>query len=104
MRVRCAVDGKTVPARPLESAVERRLVSYVESVGGVAYKFSSPANRGVPDRLCLMPCGEIFFVEVKRPGEQLRALQRHVHKRLEALGARVRVWDGSTPVEEVFEL
>jgi len=33
-----------------ESEIEARLVRGVKALGGVAYKFVSPGNVGVPDR------------------------------------------------------
>ena len=38
----------------------------VKDIGGIAYKFVSPAHRGVADRLVVLPGGVVWFVEVKR--------------------------------------
>ncbi len=36
-----------------ESELEKKLVSHIKKLGGIAYKFSSPNRRkSVPDRLC----------------------------------------------------
>lgn len=50
-----------------ESTLERALREYVKRCGGRAYKFISPGNPGVPDRLCVFPGGLVVFVELKRP-------------------------------------
>ena len=43
-----------------ESQLEQKLVSHITKLGGIAYKFSSPNRRSVPDRLCVMPNGRVF--------------------------------------------
>lgn len=42
----------------LEKKIEERLRTRVEKVlGGIAFKFTSPNRRSVPDRLVLLPGG-----------------------------------------------
>jgi len=41
----------------LERVIEAYLVQKVKELGGIAYKFTSPQRRSVPDRLCLFPTG-----------------------------------------------
>lgn len=64
----------------LEKDVEKRLCKRVQEVGGIAYKFSSPARRSVPDRICIFPDGDLVFAEVKQPNGVVTKLQRHEHK------------------------
>ena len=59
----------------MERDIERYLVKRVKELGGVAYKFVSPAHRGVADRLVVLPRGPVWFVEVKAPGGRLSMLQ-----------------------------
>lgn len=70
----------------LERDIERRLVWHVERLGGKAYKFTSPANRGVADRVVCLPGGEVWFVELKRPGGKLSKLQEQFAIQMERLG------------------
>jgi len=58
-----------------ESQLEAKIVAYAKSRGCLAYKFSSPARRGVPDRIVVAPGGRILFLEVKREGQRPTALQ-----------------------------
>lgn len=60
----------------LERDVERYLVKRVKDVGGRAYKFTSPAHRGVADRVVCLPNGSTWFVEVKAEGGRLSELQK----------------------------
>ena len=38
----------------LEKEIERRMVQMVKQRGGLCYKFVSPSNPGVPDRIIIM--------------------------------------------------
>ena len=59
----------------LEKDIERYLVKSVQAIGGKAYKFVSPSNRGVSDRIVCLPDGTTHFIELKRPGGKLSPLQ-----------------------------
>ena len=70
-----------------ESEIEARLVRGVKALGGVAYKFVSPGNVGVPDRVVVLPGGRVIFVELKAEGGRLSPMQRQQLARLRRLGA-----------------
>ena len=59
-----------------EAQLERRLVRGVKAIGGVAYKFISPGNAGLPDRLVLLPGGHVLFAELKTDTGKLTPLQK----------------------------
>lgn len=81
-----------------ESQLEQKLVTHIKNLGGIAYKFTSPNRRAVPDRLCIMPCGRVFFVEVKAPTKQPTPLQQHEHKILRELGHIVVIVDNEESI------
>lgn len=60
----------------LERQIEAHLVKRVKALGGVAYKFTSPAHRGVADRVVCLPDGSTWFVELKTEGGRLSPLQK----------------------------
>ncbi len=60
----------------LEKDIERYFVKSVQSLNGVAFKFNSLSNRGVSDRIVCLPNGETWFVELKKEGDKLSALQK----------------------------
>ena len=76
-----------------ESQLEQKLVHHITKLGGIAYKFSSPNRKSVPDRLCVMPNGRAFFVELKAEGKAPTPLQLHEHEILRSLGHTVLVID-----------
>lgn len=61
--------------KQLENEIEEKLRNKVKSLGGRAYKFVSPGNSGIPDRLVVLPGGKIGFAEIKRPGGKTRKSQ-----------------------------
>jgi hypothetical protein len=87
----------------LERDIERYLVKRVKDLGGVAYKFVSPAHRGVADRLVVLPGGRVWFVEVKAPGGRLSMLQKIFFEEMQALGQNVRIVWFKEDVDQLIE-
>lgn len=91
----------------LESTLERRFVNMVRKAGGKAYKFVSPGNLGVPDRIAILPRGRIWFVELKTETGRLSQVQKRQIDTLRSLGMNVFVLWGEKGLqrfrEEVIE-
>ena len=91
----------------LESTLERRFVNMVRKAGGRAYKFVSPGNLGVPDRIAILPRGRIWFVELKAETGRLSPVQKRQIDTLRSLGMNVFVLWGEKGLqrfrEEVIE-
>lgn len=85
-----------------EVNIEKLLERAVEAAGGKAFKFTSPGNAGVQDRLVLRD-GRAYFVEVKAPGEKLRPLQRYRQRQLQRLGFEPYVIDSVAGVREFVD-
>ena len=49
----------------LEKEIEKILVQEVKKLGGRAYKWVSPGNNGVPDRIIIFPGQMPIFAELK---------------------------------------
>lgn len=60
----------------LEKKLEKRCTDVAKANGWWSRKFSSPANRGVPDRIFIKD-GNVVFIEFKAPGNVPTKLQRH---------------------------
>lgn len=85
----------------LESEVEKKLCKRVkEELHGRAFKWVSPGQNGVPDRIVLVPMGRIYFVETKAPGKKLRRLQELVRGLIQELGFVVLRIDTLEKVDE----
>jgi hypothetical protein len=82
-----------------ESTIENRLRVQVEKLGGKAPKWISPGNRGVPDRIVILPNGRTAYVELKAPGKQLDPLQEKWASTLRRLGHAVYVIDSVEAVD-----
>lgn len=82
-----------------ESTIEAYLRDQVKELGGKAYKFVSPGNDGVPDRLVCLPGGRVIFVELKAPGKRPTKLQLLQQRRLENLGFSVWTLDSKKAVD-----
>ena len=74
----------------LEREVEKAMGVFVKKRGGLFYKFVSPGNAGVPDRIVVTPGGVVWFVEVKTDKGKLNALQKNQIAKLTKNGANVR--------------
>ena len=84
----------------LEKDIEAHLVRRVRDAGGKAYKFVSPANRGVADRVVVMPGGRVWFVEVKAMGGRLSPLQRVFLDEVKGLGCNYKIVWSKEDVDE----
>jgi len=74
-----------------ESDVEAKLVRGVEKLGGMCLKFRPDDHEGFPDRLVLLPGRRDIWVELKRPGGRLSAMQALQHRKLKRLGRDVTI-------------
>lgn len=87
----------------LEREIEKKLVDGVRKLGGRAYKFVSPGNDGVPDRIVVLPGISPVFVELKTETGRLSSLQNVQIKKLKNLGQDVRVLYGLEDVKRFLE-
>ena len=83
-----------------ERDIEKYFCKRVKMSGGWAIKFVSPGIAGVPDRIVLYPEGKIYFVELKRPGQKMRVLQKKIAKMLSAFGFNVFLIDRKMAVDD----
>jgi hypothetical protein len=74
-----------------ERNIEAYGVREIERAGGTCEKFTSPGRRAVPDRICSLRPGKVFFIEFKAPGEKPTPAQIRDHERRHARGFRIYV-------------
>ena len=87
----------------LEKEVEKYFNQEIKKIGGLSMKFVSPGKNGVPDRLVLLK-GNVYFVELKKPGEKPRALQIKIHKEFEEQGFPVTTIDTKESVDNFIAI
>lgn len=87
-----------------EKDIEKILVAEVKKLGGKAYKWTSPGNDGVPDRIVIFPNRAPVFVELKTEKGRLTSLQAVQIDRLRELGQAVFVVKGIDGVSNFFQL
>lgn len=86
-----------------EVTVEQKLIKMVSLKGGMAIKLQSLTVAGLPDRLVLLPCGQMHFIELKSLGKKPRPIQLKRHEQLRAMGFDVRVIDSAEGVEQFMQ-
>lgn len=86
-----------------EKEIEKILVDEVKRLGGRAYKWTSPGNDGVPDRIVILPDTRVIFVELKTDTGVLSPLQKIQIDRLKKLGQWVEVVKGIRGVKMFFQ-
>jgi uncharacterized Rmd1/YagE family protein len=92
----------------LEKIIERHIVTYAEEKGIISYKFSSPANRSVPDRIFINEYGVIVFIEFKAKGKRLGKLQQLTFDKLKERGCNIYAVDsievGTFIIDNAFNI
>lgn len=86
-----------------EARIEAWLNERIKELGGVSYKFVSPMNPGVPDRIYLMPGGVVWFVELKTTAGRLANIQKWQGERIRKMGCRYRVVKGMAQARAFIE-
>lgn len=75
-----------------ESTIETKVCDHAKKLGWTVYKFVSPGNKSVPDRI-FMKDGKVFFIEFKAPGKKPTKLQVKTISDMELNGFKVYVCD-----------
>ena len=84
----------------LEKTIEEKIGKAVRAGGGLYYKFVSPGNDGVPDRIAVLPGGRVVFIELKSETGRLRMTQHVQIQRLASRGCEVHVIQGMEEAEK----
>lgn len=85
-----------------ESKIELWVCSYAKSLGWLCYKFASPSNNGVPDRIFFRN-GKTVLIEFKANDEKPRKLQEVVIASIRRKGIPVFVVDSIEGGRYVFD-
>lgn len=84
----------------LEASLEAHFNRQVRlALGGRAVKLA-PTEKGVPDRLVLLPGGRVYLVELKTDTGRTSAAQDLWHERAAQLGTRVQLLVGRAGIDK----
>jgi len=86
-----------------EKLLEKNLKDAVEkTLKGFSFKLLATHITGLPDRICLLPEGRIFFAEIKTTKKTAGKRQILVHKQLKKLGFRVEIIDRTEQIKKLI--
>ena len=86
----------------LERHIEARVVDYAKKKGCYVRKFTSPGRRSVPDRIFAYK-GQVWWIELKKEGEDATKLQKAEHAEMRKFGLRVYVADSVTKGKAIVD-
>jgi len=86
-----------------ESKIEDWLNTQIKKLGGKSYKFVSPGNPGVPDRIYLLPGGKVYFVELKRVIGKLSGVQLWQRDQFKQMGATFKTVYGMAQAKDLVK-
>lgn len=86
-----------------EREVESYLIKKVRDMGMACMKFIPDQVNGMPDRMVLLPCSRVLWVELKTKGGKLSEIQKLRHAELKKLGQDVVVVWNKEQVDELVQ-
>lgn len=86
-----------------ERDIEKWMREKIEQLGGQFMKWVSPGNDGVPDRIAILPGGDVYFIELKTDQGHSTRIQEWQQQRLRRLGCNVREVRGMTEARQFIE-
>lgn len=87
----------------IEKKLERRCCDLAKTHGWWTRKFSSPSNRGVPDRLFIKN-GAVVFIEFKAPGNVPTKLQEHEINQINSAGGNANWCDNVDDFKTILSI
>ena len=85
-----------------ESKIESDICKKAQEKGWLTFKFVSPSQRGVPDRIWIRK-GKIVFVEFKAPGKEPTKLQEKIISKIRSHLFQVEVVDSKESGMKLIE-
>lgn len=87
----------------LEKDIEAWLNKKIRDLGGISFKFVSPNNPGVPDRIYIFPEGRVYFVELKTEIGRMSNIQKWQRQRLLDMGCRFYLVKGMDQAKDFIK-
>jgi hypothetical protein len=89
---------------PLEKTIERKVRIYAKTLGIHCFKYTTPARRSAPDRICFTSNGRVFFLELKAKGNKPTKAQALEHDFYRSLGFYVFWCDNIEEGKRIMEI
>ena len=83
--------------------IESSLVDKIKVNRGLCLKFTYPSMTGIPDRIILLPKGKIEIIETKRPGGEVKPIQKKRIRKFKKLNFKVYVLDFKENIDEIIK-
>ena len=97
-----SIENITNHAEVSEKMIERYLVEKAKNIGLPCLKYSNPNMVGYPDRLLVLPGGNVIWVELKSKGRKPTKIQQMRMAELTGMGHLVRVIDNKPDIDELI--
>lgn len=88
--------------KPKESSLESYLIKLCKENNILCYKFTSPGQSGVPDRI-LIHRGQVIFLELKRPGGKTQDLQDYHIDLINQAGGLALMADNKSKINQIIQ-
>lgn len=98
-----SIENLTRHADFSEKAIERYLVDMAKQNGLLCLKYSNANMVGYPDRLLVLPDGQVAWVELKSKGRKPTRIQQLRMAELSAMGHDVKVIDNKVDIDELIK-
>lgn len=86
----------------LESTIESYLVREVRRRGGLIVKLNAQFNKGIPDRLAIMPGGVCIFIELKQSKGRAQPAQIWWQNALRGLNQHAFILRSKDDIDELL--
>lgn len=96
------IENITRNAEVSEKAIERYLAERAKQIGLPCLKYSNPNMVGYPDRLVVLPAGEVIWVELKSKGRKPSKVQQLRIAGLSEMGHTVYVIDNKADIDKLI--
>lgn len=83
-----------------EADVENYFKQQVQLIGGHSYKWNSEGVKNVPDQICFLPEGIVWFIEIKAFNRELKDSQKRSLGKIAKMGQRVGWVQGYEGVDD----
>lgn len=88
----------------IEQEIEQYMRKKLTAAGCLFLKWVSPGNAGVPDRIAILPGGEVVFLELKADDGRPTPVQQWWHREIRKRGCIVRVVRGMGEAEHMVRI